>query len=142
MPKSLFLALSAAAATFGAGPAAAQAAAAPEAVMVFFDWGKFEIQRDYASQLDTVAQAAVAQSAARVMVEGHSDRSGPAAANLKGSLQRANIVRDYMIAHGVPGTRIDVTGVGEEGALIPTADGVREPQNRRVDVRMVLPSVG
>jgi outer membrane protein OmpA-like peptidoglycan-associated protein len=119
---------------------ASSAQVAPATGMIFFDWGKVEFQRDYAAVLDKVAASAVADPDARLVVEGHSDRSGSAIASRQASTQRAATVRDYLVAHGVPPTRIQVQVWGEERPLIATADGVREPQNRRVDVRLVAPA--
>jgi outer membrane protein OmpA-like peptidoglycan-associated protein len=69
-------------------------------------------------------------------VVGHSDRSGPSNANRASSRRRAEAVRDYLLTHGVPSAAIRVTAAGEEAPYIATEDGVREPQNRRVDVRL------
>ena len=117
------------------GTAAAQGA--PPTVMVFFDWGKVEIQRDYAAAVDKIAARAAAEANVRLVVEGHSDRSGPSSASRQSSSRRAAAVRDHLITRGVPANRIEVRAWGEERPLIATADGVREPQNRRVDVRLV-----
>jgi outer membrane protein OmpA-like peptidoglycan-associated protein len=117
------------------GTAAAQVA--PPTAMIFFDWGKVEIQRDYAAALDKIAARARAEADVRLVVEGHSDRSGPSSASRQSSSRRAAAVRDHLIGRGVPADRIEVRAWGEERPLIATADGVREPQNRRVDVRLV-----
>ena len=119
------------------GSVSSSAQVAPPTAMVFFDWGKVEIQRDYAAALDKVAAIAVSDPNARLVVEGHSDRSGPAVASQRSSTRRAETVRDYLVGRGVPATRIEVKAWGEERLLIVTADGVREPQNRRVDVRLI-----
>ena len=121
---------------FAVGSAHAQAGA----TMVFFDWGKLDIQRDYATALDKIAEAASANPDARILIEGHGDRAGSALSNRHASLQRAQIVRDHLIGLGVPATRIEVRAWGEERPLIATADGVREPQNRRVDVTLAAPA--
>ena len=115
----------------------AAAQVAPPEAMVFFDWGKLEIQRDYAAALDRVAAAAAADPDLRLIVDGHSDRSGPSLANRESSWRRAVAVRDHLVRRGIPAERIAVNAWGEERPLIATADGVREPQNRRVDVRRV-----
>ena len=116
---------------------ASWAQVASPSTIVFFDWGKAEIQRDYATALDKIGAAAAADRRVRLVVEGHSDRSGPADASRRSSLQRAAIVRDHLVGRGVPMARIEVRAWGEERPLIATADGVREPQNRRVEVRAV-----
>ncbi|MDP1748828.1 MAG: OmpA family protein, partial [Reyranella sp.] len=65
---------------------------------------------------------------------GHTDTSGPEAYNMALSLRRANTVKDALVREGVPATAITVIGRGEAGLLVKTADGVREPQNRRVEI--------
>ena len=51
-----------------------------------------------------------------------------------GGLRRANAVKDALVRDGVPATAITVIGKEETGLLVPTPDGVREPQNRRVEI--------
>lgn len=102
--------------------------------MVFFDWGKPDIRGDDAATLDQVAAAYRAQPSAKLQLAGHSDRSGNAAANRAAALRRAQGVRAELEKRGVPGRVIHVTSFGEERPLVPTADGVREVQNRRVEI--------
>ena len=121
----------------GLAPLAAAAglpAATPSPTMIFFDWGKSDIQRDYTVMLDSIATAYLQAGRGTVMIEGHSDRSGSAAANLQSSRQRARLVRDYLVGKGIPTAAITVRGSGEDHPFVATADGVREAQNRRVDV--------
>ena len=47
---------------------------------------------------------------------------------------RPTAVKDALVREGVPAQAITVIGRGEQGLLVPTADGVREPQNRRVEI--------
>lgn len=109
--------------------------AAPEgATLVFFDWGEAEVNRDGAATLDKVA-ADYAASPGPLLLTGHSDRSGPAAANLRASLERARTVADYLAGKGVPRAAMRVEGRGEAAPIVPTEDGVREVQNRRVEIR-------
>ena len=109
--------------------------ASPEGVtMVFFDWGKSEVSRDSQGTLDKVAEDYRA-SPAPLVITGHSDRSGPAGVNLRSSRQRAQIVADYLAEKGVSRAAITVEGRGEADPIIATEDGVREVQNRRVEIR-------
>lgn len=102
--------------------------------MVFFDWDKSELN---AVALDTISKAAAAYRAkggAQVKATGHTDTSGPDTYNMALSLRRANAVKDALIRDGVPERDISVVGRGESQPLVPTADGVREAQNRRVEI--------
>jgi outer membrane protein OmpA-like peptidoglycan-associated protein len=48
--------------------------------------------------------------------------------------RRADAVRAYLEGHGIPGGVITTQSFGESRPLVETADGVREPQNRRVEI--------
>jgi OmpA family len=72
--------------------------------------------------------------AARIVATGHTDTSGSASYNLELSLRRAEVVANELVRQGVPATDITTVGQGEEDLLVPTADGVREPRNRRVQI--------
>ena len=118
-------------------PAAAAAQGAPaelSPVLVFFDWGKPEIGSDAAGALDALAADYLASPGRRLQVSGHSDRSGSAAGNRRSAAKRADAVAAYLAERGVPRSAMAVAAHGEERPLIPTADGVREPQNRRVEI--------
>ncbi|QNE04800.1 OmpA family protein [Croceicoccus marinus] len=67
-------------------------------------------------------------------VVGHTDRSGPEAYNQALSVDRAEAVADVMTAQGIPESMISITGRGESDPAVPTVDGERNPQNRRVTV--------
>ena len=102
--------------------------------MVFFDWDRSNLS---AQALNTIKQAANAfktKGNARITATGHTDTSGPENYNMALSLRRANAVKDALVREGVPATAIAVIGRGEQGLLVPTPDGVREPQNRRVEI--------
>jgi outer membrane protein OmpA-like peptidoglycan-associated protein len=123
---------------FNAAPVVAAAAAVPVAAartyLVFFDWSKADLT-DRARQI--IGEAASARSSTgvtRIEVNGFTDRSGPASYNMGLSQRRANAVAAELVRRGVPRNEIVTRGFGEENNLVPTADGVREPQNRRVEI--------
>lgn len=102
--------------------------------LLFFDWGKSELSNDAKAILDPFVTRY--QAAPRSMtVDGHSDKSGASASNLAGSRRRAGVVRDYLAAKGIPADAMTVRAYGETWPIIATADGVREVQNRRVEIR-------
>lgn len=102
--------------------------------IVFFDWDKSNLRPDAASVLDNaVAQYATCGNA-RVMLAGHADKSGSASYNVGLSQRRNATVRSYLESKGVAGGAISTEAFGETAPLVQTADGEREPQNRRVEV--------
>jgi len=102
--------------------------------MVFFDWGKPDMRGDDAATLDQVAAAYRAHPGARLELTGYTDRSGSVATNLRAGRRRAEAVRNQLVERGVPISAISITSFGEERPLVPTEDGVREVQNRRVEI--------
>ena len=121
---------------FNAAPVVAAAAApmvAARTFLVFFDWSKADLT-DRARQIIGEAAAARGQGVTRIEVNGFTDRSGPADYNMQLSVRRANAVAAELVRRGVPRNEIVTRGFGEENNLVPTADGVREPQNRRVEI--------
>jgi hypothetical protein len=86
--------------------------------------------------LEQARDAWKARQAARVTATGHTDTSGTEAYNMALSLRRANAVKDALVRLGVPAAAITTVGRGEQGLLVQTGDGVREPQNRRVEIVM------
>jgi len=101
--------------------------------LVFFDWSKADLT-DRARQIIGEAATARGQGVTRIEVNGFTDRSGPADYNMQLSIRRANAVAAELVRRGVPRNEIVTRGFGEENNLVPTADGVREPQNRRVEI--------
>lgn len=106
----------------------------PEKFILYFEPGSATLTAKSEPLLAQIYREVELRKSAAIGVYGHSDRTGSDAYNLRLSLQRAEAVRDLLIAHGVDGESIDVDSHGEGNPLIPTADGVAEPRNRRVEV--------
>ncbi len=69
-------------------------------------------------------------------IAGYTDLSGTQQYNLALSKRRADTVKSALVKDGVPASAIDAKWFGEENPRVPTANGVREPQNRRVEITM------
>jgi outer membrane protein OmpA-like peptidoglycan-associated protein/opacity protein-like surface antigen len=102
--------------------------------IVFFEWDKSDITPEAATILNNAVSAYANCGSAAVMLAGHADRSGSTSYNVGLSQRRADAVRSYLSARGVPDTRISSEAFGESQPRVPTADGVRELQNRRVEI--------
>ena len=114
------------------------APSAPTNYLVFFDWDSARLTAEARSILRAAGTNAGTNAGTaapiRIRATGHADRSGPDAYNMRLSLRRANAVRTELVRLGIPATRIDILGRGERDPLVSTADGVREPRNRRVEI--------
>jgi outer membrane protein OmpA-like peptidoglycan-associated protein len=121
-------------------PAAPAAAPQPEPpsrdYLVFFDFDKSNIRTDAASILDRVIAAVAELGATSVSLVGHADRSGAVGYNQRLSERRAASVRDYLSGRAIPDGNIEAVGRGEDDPRVPTPDGVREQENRRVEIRL------
>ena len=118
----------------GSAAAAQDRPAGPESSpwIVFFDWGKPELRSDDGATLDKAAEVYRASPGTRFQLEGHTDRSGSASVNRAAGLERAKAIRAELVRRGVSRNAISVASLGEQQPLVPTEDGVREVQNRRV----------
>ena len=113
-------------------PAPAAVAVGP--FIVFFDWDKSDITPEAAAILDNAAAAYQQTGSAQVMLAGHADRSGSDQYNVGLSQRRADAVRAYLAGRGVADGAMTTSAFGESKPLVQTEDGVREPQNRRVEI--------
>ena len=109
--------------------------------MVYFEWDK----SDLTSQASAVIDQAVANIRARadcsaggVTIVGHTDTSGSSSYNDRLSARRAAVVADALQTRGISSDSISTEAVGEKNLAKQTADGVREPLNRRSEVTIVV----
>ena len=125
---------------FNAAPPPVVAAPIPErreaarTYLVFFDWDRADLTDRARAIIAEAAQATTRIAVTRIEVAGHTDKSGTARYNQGLSQRRANNVAAELVRLGVPRQAITTQAFGESRPLVPTADGVREPQNRRVEI--------
>jgi outer membrane protein OmpA-like peptidoglycan-associated protein len=108
--------------------------AAPKVFIVFFDWDKDTITPEGQQVVQQAADAYKSGAPVQIQVTGYTDRSGSPGYNQRLSERRANNVAKALVRLGVPQNQMSVSGRGENDNRVPTADGVREPQNRRVEI--------
>jgi outer membrane protein OmpA-like peptidoglycan-associated protein len=88
-------------------------------------------------QLDAVASVLKAYPARYILVEGHTDNTGDAAYNAKLSLDRAQAVREALIARGIEPGRISAVGTGDANPIASNDTEEGRAQNRRVELVVV-----
>jgi len=115
-----------------AAPAAAPAPA--RTFLVFFDFDRADLTDRARAIIAEAAQNAQRTGSARIEVAGHADRSGTPQYNQRLSERRAQAVAAELERRGVARSAMTIQAFGESRPLVPTADGVREPQNRRVEI--------
>lgn len=115
-------------------PAPAPVAALPASIIVFFDWDSAVLTETARNLIREAAQLYETGNMTAITTVGHADKSGTDAYNNDLSAERSANVASELSRLGVPSEDVDVTWRGESDPLVPTADGVREPQNRRVEI--------
>lgn len=102
--------------------------------IVFFEFDSAEAPADADQTVNFVRDNYQVCGWQAFTVTGHTDRSGSDAYNQGLSEERASTVVDLMTGAGIPASMITSSAQGETNPRVPTADGVREAQNRRVEV--------
>ncbi len=100
---------------------------------VLFASGQAELLPSARNRLSEVADA-LKQSNAALTIEGHTDAQGPDAYNEELSLRRAEQVRDFLVAQGVPWDRVSVRGLGEYRPVASNSTPEGRANNRRVEI--------
>jgi len=132
---------------FGGGEAAPAAAApyvapapapvvqsVPHSYLVFFDFNKSDLTPQATQIVDQAAKNAETTKVTQLTVTGHTDTVGSDAYNMRLSRRRAESVAAELEKKGIASSEIEIVAKGKRDLLVPTADGVREPQNRRVQI--------
>ena len=109
-------------------------AQAPKRYLVFFDFNKSDLTPQALTIVDQAAGNAGQAKATKLGVTGHTDTVGSDAYNMRLSRRRAQSVAARLEKDGIPASEIEIVAKGKHDLLVPTADGVKEPQNRRVQI--------
>lgn len=106
----------------------------PLSFLLYFKTNSFELTNGSRALLDPIIDAIKTRQSENISVVGHTDTEGSKEYNFTLSTKRAKTVHDLLVERGVDPAIIEVTSYGEANLLVPTADNVKEPRNRRVEV--------
>lgn len=106
----------------------------PASFVLYFVEGRDTLTDESKAVVERVFAEIAARPAPDIAVIGHTDRVGTAAANDALSLQRAEAIRRDLLQRGIVPQNVQASGRGERELLVPTADNVAEPRNRRVEI--------
>jgi iron complex outermembrane receptor protein len=115
-------------------PAVAPAPSVPNSYLVFFDFNKSDLTSQAVTIVDQAAKNVGPAKVTQLTVTGHTDTVGSDAYNMRLSRRRAESVAAQLEKDGIASSEIAIVAKGKRDLLIPTADGVKEPQNRRVQI--------
>jgi outer membrane protein OmpA-like peptidoglycan-associated protein len=106
----------------------------PQQFTLYFIEGKDEFTDESKRVIDSVLAEIAKRPVPDVLVIGHTDTVGTDAFNDLLSKQRGEVVRKALLARGIQIENVVVVGRGEREPIVPTADNVAEPRNRRVEI--------
>lgn len=106
--------------------------------VVYFEWDRSNLNQAALETIDAAVNRARQCNVGGVVVVGHTDTSGSPTYNEGLSERRASVVRDALVARGIPTGSITTQARGETDLARATADGVREPLNRRTAVTITF----
>jgi outer membrane protein OmpA-like peptidoglycan-associated protein len=120
------------------------AAACQSLPMVFFPYGSSVPHPEGAAALASFAQQASTRldDVEQIRIVGHADRTGSRSSRQRIAERRAASVRDVLIGLGIPERLLVASGAADRQPLYETEDNVREPTNRRVELRLVMSKTG
>jgi outer membrane protein OmpA-like peptidoglycan-associated protein len=102
-----------------------------------FDTGKATIRPRSRFVLNGAVKVLKKYDSVRVMITGHTDDTGTKDFNLKLSKERADSVKDYLVAHGIDASRIETKGVGDSEPLVPNKTAKARQKNRRIEFAII-----
>ena len=111
-----------------------EAAAANVGTVFYFQFDSSSLTEDARAQVDAHIQALLGNNDS-VRLEGHTDERGTREYNLALGERRANAVRDYMVANGLPSYRVETISYGEENPVAYGSGETNWQQNRRVELK-------
>lgn len=104
---------------------------------IFFDVGKAELKQESLTELENIHELLLTNAHLKVQINGHTDNTGNAAANVTLSLKRAESVVHYLIQKGIEASRLSAKGFGAERPLVSNDDEQEGREiNRRTEIEI------
>lgn len=110
---------------------------APSKYIIYFGFDVATVAQSAVGVIAEIAGLAQEMQPSKITVQGHADRAGSDDYNLALSAKRAANVAEALVANGIPAEWLEVSEFGESMPLVPTDDGVRNPENRRVEIEFI-----
>ncbi len=110
--------------------------APPSTFLLYFVTATDELTDASKDELKQILAALKERPVPDIMVIGHTDTVGELETNDLLSAQRAERVKGFLVEIGIPAAQIQTAGRGERELLVPTADNIDEPRNRRVEINV------
>jgi OmpA-OmpF porin, OOP family len=104
---------------------------------IYFDWDRAMLDAKGVKKLEDVASHLKQQQPTHpqhILINGHTDTSGRSDYNMRLSERRAHSIRTMLKQLGLADNMLQEFAFGESDLAVPTADGVKEPRNRRVEL--------
>jgi OmpA-OmpF porin, OOP family len=106
---------------------------------VTFESGSARLQSGSYVELDSIAKVLLASPSMKVEIGGHTDNVGTPADNMRISSLRAEAVRNYLVAKGVPFQQVVARGYGAAMPRTPDTTPRGRAANRRVEIKTLPP---
>ena len=114
--------------------AASNADIGKKTVLIFFEWDRADLTARSRAIVADAARYGGSVTYAHIDVDGHNDTSQPEDYSVAISERRARTVAAELVRDGIPQNAIVMHAYGSTKPMVPTGPGVREPQNRRVEI--------
>ena len=104
---------------------------------IFFEFDSYDLKPESITELEQLRGLLVKNPGLRIEIGGHTDSKGSNQYNLELSKQRARVVYQYLIDHGIDRSRLTYKGYGESQPVSSNETEKGRAANRRTEIRIV-----
>lgn len=101
---------------------------------LLFETNKSTLRSDHFATLNSIVDYLLIHPERAVTISGHTDNHGSEAHNLTLSRQRADVVAEYLVSHGIDISRLETFGLGSAEPIAPNTTDEGRKKNRRVEL--------